>query len=376
MRDRDIFIISQSLSALGNYFPMALALLSKNLELIGQIAIFQSLFTIFISITRSGMGFAMLKASGNHTNFQSLKPALLIQSFFILPSALIFCKYSLNSDYSLLILFSSIILFGIAQEYYRAKLISSNNYTQLFVADLIWLAANFIFAVIYWDDFSLISISVTAFFGPFSSFVYIFFFLPSFKATRPRLEVKSLPIAELIFLSAMPLITFVSIFVLNIIWSTKHGLHDLGIVRGLSLFFIPVQFVLSIFPHIILKEKNSQVEFFDKKRRLILLILCAIFALIWAKYTEIFSIQILLIVFTIMFSMYSVIVSQETALIRISENRFKVVVFVRFFWGGLLVFLGCIWPASNSTPLHLALIIALCDFFYKLILNSRFLKFG
>ena len=373
--NRDLYIISQGLSALGNYFPMALALLSKNLGLIGQIAIFQSLFTIFLSITRSGMGFAMLKAAGNNMKIQSLKPALLVLYLFVLPTTFLYCEYSLNSDYSLFLLFSFILIFAITQEYYRAKLISSNNYIHLFFADLIWLVACLITAVIIWDNFSLSSISVTFLFGPFSSLIYIFIFSRRFRVTKPRLEVKAITYGELISLSAIPLITFVSVFVLNVIWSTKHGVQDLGIVRGLFLFFIPIQFLLSVFPHMILKEKLSHIMFFNEKKRLGFLIMCASFSLMWAEYSGILSMQTLLMVIALTFSMYSVIASQEITLLRISEGRVKMILCVRFSWGVLIVLLACIWPASNSTPLHLALIIAFTDFLYRIVLNSRFLSF-
>jgi hypothetical protein len=152
--------------------------------------------------------------------------------------------------------------------------------------------------------------------------------------------------------------------------------QDLGIVRGLSLFFVPIQFLLSVLPHIILKEKLSYGRYFDQKMRLGLLIACAGFSLIWAEYSEIISTQTLWIVVALTFSMHSVIASQEIALLRISKGGVKTILYVRFFWGGLIILLACLWPASNSIPLHLALIIAFSDFLYRVILNLRFLSFG
>jgi hypothetical protein len=230
-------------------------------------------------------------------------------------------------------------------------------------------------AIIIWDNFSLSSISIIFFLGPFSSLVYIFYFSWQFRQAKQKLAVKAISNIDLIALSAIPLITFVSVFVLNVIWSTKYGVQDLGIVRGLSLFFIPIQFLLSVFPHIILKEKLSYGKFFNKKVRLGLLIVCAGFSLIWAEYSEILSTQTLWIVLALTFSMHSVIASQEITLFKISKGRVKTILYVRFFWGGLIILLACIWPASNSTPLHLALVIAFSDFLYRVILSSRFLSF-
>jgi hypothetical protein len=292
-----------------------------------------------------------------------------------LPTTFVYCKYSLNSDFSLFVLFSLILIFSITQEYFRAKLISSNNYIHLFFADLIWLVACLMTAIIIWDNFSLSSISIIFFLGPFSSLVYIFYFSWQFRQAKQKLAVKAISNIDLIALSAIPLITFVSVFVLNVIWSTKYGVQDLGIVRGLSLFFIPIQFLLSVFPHIILKEKLSYGKFFNKKVRLGLLIVCAGFSLIWAEYSEILSTQTLWIVLALTFSMHSVIASQEITLFKISKGRVKTILYVRFFWGGLIILLACIWPASNSTPLHLALVIAFSDFLYRVILSSRFLSF-
>ena len=373
INNRNLFLISQAVSAVSNYFPLGIAMLTKDVVLIGQVAIFQSLFTIFIAITRSGVGFAILKAAGNATNIQNPKFPLMVLGLLTIPTTLLYCNLSLNSDFSLFMLFCLILLLSIFQEFSRAKLISASRYKQLVFVDSSWLIASSITAFIFHGNFSFRSIVFIFFAGPLSSAVYIVFLGVRSKVTPSTSDVRTLSNAELFFLTTIPLITFVVVFILNIIWSTKFGASDLGIVRGLSFFFIPIQFLLSIFPHVILRERKSASTFLNKRTSFGLVLICATFSIIWASYSEILNVQTVLIVMALSLSMHSIIASQELALKRILENRIKGTLIARLIWGISVILFVCIAPTTRWSPLQLALIIAFSDVFYRLILNSRFL---
>lgn len=372
--NQNLFLSSQAFSSTSNYLPLALAMSTRDVLLIGQIAVYQSLFTIFISITRSGIGYSMLKATGMGMRIGNAKFALIFLTSQTVPATFFYCRFSLDSDYSLFLLFCSILMFSILQEFFRALIISLSFYRQLAFADLVWLMASSVTALFFIGGFTLQNIAYVFFFGSFCSVMYSCLFLLRKRFIQSSSKVKSVPSFELFSLSTIPLITFLSVYILNLVWSAKYGVEDLGIVRGISFFFIPIQFLLSVFPHIILRERKSARTFFSGRRRLVLLLACSCFAITWAAYTHILNSETFFIVLALCLSMNAIITSQEISLLRIAHDHINTLLLKRFTWSVILILLACLLPPTISTPLQLAAIIAFSDVLYRLLLGSRQLE--
>ncbi len=374
LSSRNLFLISQASSASGNFLPLGVAMMTKDIVLIGQVAVFQSLFTIFGSVTRSGIGFIMFKSAGIGLGLPSPRLPIIILSFLAIPGTYIYCEFSLNSDFSLFAVFYTILVLTIFQEYSRAKLIALGHYLNLALVDIVWLLAGCLTAIVNIGELSFRTILYVFLSGPLCSVVYIIVISFKLGIFRPASGVATPKNSDLIYLSAMPLITFLSVFSLNIIWESRFNVSDLGVVRGLYFFFVPIQFVLSVFPHIILKERGSTKSITNTKTKLVLILACAGFAIVWAYFSGILNLNTVAILIAISISMESIVSSQESALNGILENRVQKILLLRLTWAFIILSLGCTFPDLGSTSLGLALVIAFSDIVYRRSLHSRFFQ--
>ncbi len=376
LTDRQLFLTSQATSSLSNFVPLILSILTRDITLIGQVATFQSLLTIFISVTRSGIGFSMFRASGNRIESFNSRIGLLVIIATVFPATLFYTYFAFGYDTTLFIIFCLILLLSIAQEYVRVQLISSNLFLILVRADLVWLFASLLSSTMYLGGFTFNKILVIFMLGPACSLVYAL--------SKARIEFYILAKSQrsnashsdLLNLLAMPLITFITVFCVNIIWSGRFSADDIGMIRGLSFFFVPIQFIIGAFPLVVLKDKQAVSSFVTLKKRYFYLSTCAFFAVLWAFYSQILTFETGVIVALLTLSVHSVVISQETFLLQVSMNNSGDVVLLRLAWSILLILSVSFVPAFISTPVMLAGVIASIDMIYALTLRIRFGKFS
>jgi hypothetical protein len=372
LSDRQLFLISQATSSLSNFVPITLSILIRDIQLIGEIAIFQSLLTIFVSVTRSGIGIALLRDSGNGKHSQDSRFGLLVLIAMVFPTTFFYARYSSNLSPLFYFFFCLIVLSSISQEYLRARLISSNLFYTLVKADLVWLFASLLLAIIYLGRFSFGNILVIFLVGPLCSIVYVKY--SSQRSTRVVSigETNNKSRYEIMNLLALPLITFINVFFVNIIWSYRFGSEDIGMVRGLLFFFVPIQFVIGAFPLVILKDKASVSSLVTKKMRYVYLLICFVLSLAWGYFSQILTFEIVVIVSLLTLSVHSVIVSQEIVLLQIARKKSGEILLLRLLWAILLILSASFIPELISTTLQLALIMASADIVYAITLRLRY----
>ena len=367
LSNRQLFLISQATSSLSNFIPIILSILIRDIQLIGEVAIFQSLLTIFVSVTRSGIGLALLRDSGTGKHPQDSRFGLLVLIAMVFPTTFFYARYSSNFSLFFYGFCCLILLCSISQEYLRARLISSNLFHTLVKADLVWLFASLSLAIIYLGQFTFGNILVIFLVGPICSIVYV-----KYKSRRIMRVVSIGEASKKSRYEILNLITFINVFFVNIIWSYRFGSEDIGMVRGLLFFFVPIQFIIGAFPLVILKEKASVSSLVTKKMRYVYLSICFILSLAWGYFLGNLTFEIVVIVSLLTLSVHSVIVSQEIVLLQIARKKSGQILRLRLLWAILLILNASFIPEMISTTLQLALIIASADIIYALTVRLRY----
>ncbi len=372
LSDRKKFLASQGVSAINNYLPVFFSLLTRNPELIGIIVILQSLITIYIAIVRSGFGNAYMKESRSDIRIKNTRVVFVFLLTSSLFSAFLFLRFAHKLYFSHFVLVVFIIVFNIFHEFDRARLVSIGDYVSLVKSDFILLISSCLFSVFYITDLSVNLILFICFIGPFCSVIYLRL-KRRINNVYKNLDHKKEEINSRLFaLSLLPIITFATVFIFNLTWATRFGLDDVGIVRGIAFFFVPLQFFMNAFPHFILKEKRSPKKILRLKYQVLAIIVCASLSLVWTANSQMLMTQSLLIVGLLSTSIFSVIQSQETALFMIQRNEVARVLQLRFFWACIVMISALFLPQSDSSPIMLALVIAVSDVIYAIIIKLNF----
>lgn len=370
--ERKKFLVSQGISAINNYLPVFFSLLTREPQLIGTIVILQSLLTIYIAIVRSGFGNAYMKESRSDIKIENSRLVFVMLTTSSFLSAYLFLRLAHTLSFSHYVLVFFIIVFNIFHEFDRARLISSGDYATLVKSDLVFLISSCFISLFYFANLSVNSILFFCFVGPFCSLIYLRAIHKSGgffnNLDKGKEEINS----HLIALLFLPIISFTTVFILNMTWAARFDLDDVGIVRGIAFFFVPLQFFVNAFPHFILKEKISPKKILNLNNQFLIIFFCAFLSLVWIVKSEMLTTQSLLIVVLLSASIFSVIHSQETALFMIQRNRVSRVLQLRLLWAFIVIISALFMPQSDNSAIVLALLIAFSDVFYAILLQLNF----
>lgn len=368
LSQEQILLLSQFTISVCNILPICVGMIRSSSYDLGILLFYQSLYIIFVTVLRAGIGLQLLKFGASKSIEKNQQLALFIMIFLPAPFLIIFNSSFDGMGTTGIFLLYFIIIFGIVHEFIRYLLMSWNELKHLFCFDFIILFT-FLMATIFANkDFDSNGIFKSWFFSLFMSLLYIGTIRNLWENLKFIGHLSFKKLFEVFVLSLIPLITFSSVFFVNAIWTLRFGPEPVGVVRSIFVFFTPIQFVISAFPFIIFKSEKLIKDFAPRSRLVLLAFSCSTLAVVWLYYRQFPKVEILLLVLLVNLSLMSTYLSQDISLKMIKIGKLKIVVVRRIVWSISLLLTSSLIPNFGYSALNFAAVLTFSDIiFYRLI---------
>jgi hypothetical protein len=271
---REAFV-GQIVNAIANNSYLLLAVLFLSSSNVGTILVFNSAYIVLLSILRFSYSSNQFLASLPYFNLKKLLYVGIASLFSSLVVTI--CALLVDLQLNFIFVFVS-IAFSFFWEIIRIDLFALKFDRLVLNLDCVYLLLNvctlvFVLQQDYMNNLLLFDAWCMSnlVFGVFA----LVFFSIRFKSKDTASDFRK-DKGNLGALALIALMTHLCNFFVNYIWSKNGSLGLVGDVRGLSVFYLPINFIIGILPIVLLRDQSS---FFDSKKSRLLI--CGALLTLW-----------------------------------------------------------------------------------------------
>ncbi len=370
----DLFI-AQIINAFVNNSYLLFGLLFSSTQILGELFVFNSLYTLLVATIRFAYGgreYLLKSKEYIDSNYY-----LRMLSLYAIPGVILFLLLTsvlrVYDHYSLLILIGATS--GLFYEILRIDLVNIRKIKYQLTADVVMLLTNCIVisCLFFKIDFSYQSL-LNAWCISNLSALLSGCFIARKKFRRVNRKVKHNR-KVFSFFVLIPVLTSGVNYLINEIWRYFAGSDIIGFGRGFTLFFLPVNFILNLFPLIYIKKQKIVIPV-NYIFSLIYICIISGGAIGYIYYLNLNSSKDILTSFVLITIDYVLIsLNTRTMNLLILDGKIDKVVSVRFVWGISYLSLSFLCAPLFHSTLMFAVLTLLCEvivlFHYKFFHQSR-----